>query len=521
MLEALSKLGNDWTIFHSVRWQSVRRGRPGDWEADFIVMHPDRGLLVLEVKGGSIEVVGGRWYATSYYGDRNEIKNPYSQASDSKYALIEFFRNLKPPLRHVRVAHAVVFPAVEVFRELGPNAPLGNTLDAAKLKEPDVALHQVFDHWQQSCRLSTSDQHQIVGLLAPTVFLRAMLRTRVERSEADLIRLTQEQQDIFDRLKGMRELLVLGGPGTGKTLLALERARLLAKQGAKVRLVCYNELLGRMLRSATTGETLVDCVTFHGLCVREATAVGMKMPATPDVAWWDEEAPRRLVEAIKLRDPQIDALIVDEGQDFAPSWFAALRSDLVDESSPFYVFADDRQELQRRNWREGCVIEASYTLTENCRNTLPIATHVNALFGEPPPVRGAAGIEPRIRQLADDADVAGEVLDLAQNLMQIHGLSPSDVVILADDTTLVRKLRRLSVDQYPIVDYGEQGVVAVTVARFKGLESPAVVLVLTDADGRTADPTTTAYVGLSRARSAGFVLARQSHAVGACFKHSL
>lgn len=63
VLEALSRLPDEWHVFHSVRWQSLRNGRQGDGEADFVLVHRQRGILVLEVKGARSEssvVVGFR-----------------------------------------------------------------------------------------------------------------------------------------------------------------------------------------------------------------------------------------------------------------------------------------------------------------------------------------------------------------------------------------------------------------------------------------------------------------------------
>lgn len=66
---ALRRLPDDWIIFHHVSWQSRRSGRQGDGEADFVVLHPKRGLLVLEVKGGGIEIHDGRWSTIDRRGD--------------------------------------------------------------------------------------------------------------------------------------------------------------------------------------------------------------------------------------------------------------------------------------------------------------------------------------------------------------------------------------------------------------------------------------------------------------------
>ncbi len=56
-----------WTVFYSVAWLGRRGGADGgaarDGETDFIVAHPDHGILLIEVKGGRIGYDGahGQW----------------------------------------------------------------------------------------------------------------------------------------------------------------------------------------------------------------------------------------------------------------------------------------------------------------------------------------------------------------------------------------------------------------------------------------------------------------------------
>ena len=59
------QLPDDYTVLHAVAWTRRTRGYPdSDGEVDFVVIHPTRGLLVLEVKGGRIRVDGetGKWF---------------------------------------------------------------------------------------------------------------------------------------------------------------------------------------------------------------------------------------------------------------------------------------------------------------------------------------------------------------------------------------------------------------------------------------------------------------------------
>jgi hypothetical protein len=70
----------------------VRSGRPGDGEADFVAVHPSHGIIVIEVKGGGIEVDQGRWMSTDRNGVQHAIKNPFEQAAASKHDLLRFLQ---------------------------------------------------------------------------------------------------------------------------------------------------------------------------------------------------------------------------------------------------------------------------------------------------------------------------------------------------------------------------------------------------------------------------------------------
>ncbi|MBX3038563.1 MAG: NERD domain-containing protein [Anaerolineales bacterium] len=59
-------MGSNFVIFYNVAWQARRDGYTRDGEADFVIAHPDYGVLVLEVKGGGVtyDAITGQWTTT-------------------------------------------------------------------------------------------------------------------------------------------------------------------------------------------------------------------------------------------------------------------------------------------------------------------------------------------------------------------------------------------------------------------------------------------------------------------------
>lgn len=244
--DALKQLPDSWMILHHVSWQSKRGGRQGDGEADFIIFHPDRGMLVIEVKGGGVEIEAGRWLTTDRHGKRHFIKNPYEQAIASKHALVSWLREHGLGAK-VRVGHAVAFPHMDQLPTVGPMGTAEISLTKSQLKNIEAAVTLCFAHWGLEASISEEEADKLIALLAPTVSIAPKLSSQSSEAEAELLMFTSEQIETFSGLRASRGGLILGGAGTGKTVLAIARAQQLARDGFRTLLVCYNELLGRDL----------------------------------------------------------------------------------------------------------------------------------------------------------------------------------------------------------------------------------------------------------------------------------
>jgi hypothetical protein len=502
---ALAQLDDTWRVFHSVAWQSERYGRQGDGEADFVILHPERGLLVLEVKGGErIEVDGGKWYSiNSQTGERVGIKNPFEQARDSKYALLRYLAGVAPRLAAVPIAHAVAFPGASHNESIGPYGPRALVLDADDLRNAGPALERVFDHWGHRTQLLREDIDEITRRLAPTTTIRRRLGTAVGAANAELLQLTEQQKLAFHITRTRRRAAVVGGPGTGKSVLALERALYLAADGFKVLLTCFNRPLANQL-AAATNDSNVTVRTFHALCLAEARKARVAVsPEEP--GWWQDRAPDVLVEASLRTGASWDAIIIDEGQDFASRWFEALRLVLTDpDDGVFYVFYDPRQALLQPGWELPADLE-SFPLDWNCRNTLAIARKVCAVYGDEPLAIGTEGDRPQWMK-AESADIAIRTAqELVDTFLVDEGLLPSQIAVLSDSRQVVARLQSMTVSTASFVEIGRDGVVAETVHRFKGLEADVVLLLLVS-NPSIEEILSVAYVGMSRARAVLIVI---------------
>lgn len=408
----LQLLDDKWTVLHSVKWQSKRNGKQSDGQADFVLIHPDSGLLVLEVKGGGVSVEDGRWATIDRRGRRFEIKDPFRQAVASKYALLSYLRGQEIDTSEVPVA----FPDVIMNVRLGPAAPSEIVWDKKALIAPAEAIARTLKHWGHACHLATTTVQRIIDLLAPTVIIRRRLGEEVSEATELLTELTAQQIWLFSQLRSTRNALVLGGAGTGKTILAVERARRLATDGFVTLLVCYNELLGNHLGGQVEGNQLISASTYHGLCLSAARRAGVPLPPQFTHEWWERDAPEVLVQAMSACNESFDAVIVDEGQDFTDAWFNSLARLTSRKDSPFYIFADSHQQLYREIWK-GPTNRPCLELDLNCRNTIQIASRVSAIFQEKAKIRGGAGPPPKFYEVQTDREAVKFVQRFAAKLL--------------------------------------------------------------------------------------------------------
>ena len=269
------------------------------------------------MKGGGVYVDAGRWKSEDRHGIVHEIKNPFQQAVASKTALHRFVQDRLGYF--VPTCHAVWLPDLWTLPTLGPDAPEAIVLGASHLVDASSALRGVVAHWRLSATLTARQVRSLAASLAPTVQVRRTLSDLAHDAQVRLLDLTTEQVRAFDMTRRHRRVVAFGGAGTGKTVLACEKARQLHASGRRVLLTCYNRLLGESLRNdpSLNGVTIH---TFHSLCMSLARQAKLEVPVPIEDEWWEKDAPYLLVEAAESAGVRFDAVIVDEAQDFSKLW---------------------------------------------------------------------------------------------------------------------------------------------------------------------------------------------------------
>ncbi len=130
IVDSLARLPSSWTVLWNVPVMRFMKNRRGFMhrQIDVLALHPRRGIIVLEVKGGVISVNEGTWYTTSHQGDKHVLdKPPMEQVKDQRFALSRFLRE-HLGIRDDNFAAAVALPDCSAVLGLGPDAPAGTLL---------------------------------------------------------------------------------------------------------------------------------------------------------------------------------------------------------------------------------------------------------------------------------------------------------------------------------------------------------------------------------------------------------
>jgi len=516
------QLPSAFTVLHAV--PLLLRKRPlwdQEAEVDFLIVHRELGWLVLEVKGGLITVDGasGAWLTTSRSGQRKRLnRSPFDQARQAMHAVKEKLgESPASRLYQYSFQYGVAFPDMVVGKDdLGPDAPRAGIIGSEDLDDIEGSVRRLFGT-QRRAPMSQDASRALVDVLKPTIeVVKYRLRSDMMDQDRAMVGLIENQYRVMDQLRRHRKAVIAGCAGSGKTMLAMEKARRLANEGFDVLLTCYNKRLAGWMRTSlerdpgvASGRIRVN--HYHELADQLCRQAGhpLTFPDTPDELneFFQNTMPEALFAAIPDVPVRFDAIVVDEGQDFADTWWITLDGLLRDSGNGvFYIFHDEGQRLYQRQGRFPFDV-LPIELTHNLRNTRQIHDQVVRFHhGEVTPIGdGPDGQKPEIVKLKGDDRIEDVLADVVLRLVTQQGIRPPDIAVLTPRS----RARSALLEGFPVGDSlrltwengaTDSAVRVSTIHSYKGLESPVVVLAETEGlqSHHLGDALT--YVALSRAK---------------------
>ncbi|MBQ18625.1 MAG: hypothetical protein CMJ65_16040 [Planctomycetaceae bacterium] len=510
-------LADDWTVIHSLAWLDDTGRRLQQGECDFLLLHPTHGLLAIEAKSGPVvyNATRQRWERRG----RPINKDPFLQAQRSVHTLNGLLCRDVAGWNRSGLPFGYAAALTDCDRLIGtfpPHVSPDLVILRQDLEQIEDRLVQVLGRfYPPGERMERALFDRAVERLLPEFQVVRTLTARFTEQQQTLNRLTVGQVAVMESMRRNHRLLVEGCAGSGKTVLALEKAVRLEAAGSRVLLVCYNILLAEWLRrEARERGAEIDVFHFHGLCEHVVKKVGgeFRVPRENESDFWNVTAPEMLQDALAGYGQRYDAVLVDEAQDFCEHWWIPLEELLVDSSvSRFYLFHDPRQNIFGHE-NALPMTEPVLVLDVNCRNAPAIAEFVHDLAGIEAGTLAdrSDGLPPVELEVADEVEEREAVGRVLHELIDEQGLAPDRIVIVgryrfensvfAEQTDLdgIRVANGLETSDPRAVRY-------VTVYRFKGLEADCVLLT------GFRPPSPESYVAASRARQLLHVFHRRPH----------
>ncbi len=524
------KLEDDYML-----WYDVPIG-PKQTHPDFVVIHPRRGVLILETKDWRLETVQEatkQAWTLIVDGRPKVVINPAAQA---RHCAIQVVNALErdQQLIHGEGPHQgkLAFPwgsgvvFTNITRKQFEESALDQTIDAHLVICKDEMLESV----------DAEAFQQRLWNMFPHAFGKAMSVPQLERTRwimfpqvrvpvqgsllpedadelPDIMRVMDLQQEQLARSLGDGHRVIHGVAGSGKTMILGYRAEHLAKTASTkpILVLCYNEPLAVKLNAWFAAKGLADRVharNFHKWCRQQLVAYGQTLPAQgPGMFDQMVEFVIRGVDRQQIPSGQYQAVMVDEGHDFQPEWLKLVTQMVDPETNSLLILYDSAQNIYGKSKARGFSfksvgIQASGRTTilkinyRNTRQILQIANRVAAEFLQPnaqdedgvplvqPISCGREGQEPLIVRLPSLRDEPAKIAELLAAAHQ-EGHAWGDMAILCRDhdsmnqcamalgrRKLPHRVRHRSGDFDPLADT----IKVMTMHASKGLEFPVVAV---------------------------------------------
>lgn len=416
----LSKLPDDYTVIHSMKisWMNKRIENAGTEqenrkeylslrESDFVIYHKEKGLLFLEVKNGALKYTEGRWYYDTKDG-LLELKHdgPYRQAEGAMNALLNKIkdgddRKLQQIKSKIKFCYGVWLLALsetqldglvkeknKYNKETGAVPQEVNkelTLCKEEINNPEQ-LKKKIDHIFELPSKSgvvtnlTEEEHEYFWENCINQEFSIIPDESIEEgiTKYNFNQLLYEQKRVLDFVVDSNTISINGGAGTGKTVVAIEACKRLAKSDKKrkVLYLCFNSRLRDDVKNRLRSYSNITVMNMYELKSLLASQSG-KESNEDNIQYMQD------VWYLENKCPYHD-IIIDEGQDFGEgkedynpymNTFFDIVNDDPNFNKTLYIFYDEFQILNGgREIPEAILkVDTKVSLTKNCRNTTNIA----------------------------------------------------------------------------------------------------------------------------------------------------
>jgi len=486
-------------------------------EIDFLLLIPSKGIFALEVKHGRVSRRNGTWYFKNRFGNENKSKiGPFSQVNASMHSIRNFILNkiedesLKNRIMKIVWGTGVAFTSLEIDDDFnpGPESFYFQILDKSGMVNPiRYYLKSLSDGWHNILskkgwynhalsKPSKEDCEFIIKILRGDLDIRYTINDRIQETNTLIERYTEEQFSLLDFTNYNDRSLIVGGAGTGKTIMAIELAKKYLDNGKKVGFLCFNKKLGAYLESSFKSNDLSESFigTFHNFLYKHVDSKSKNI----DNDFFSTELPFKYLIENEESYKEFDVLIIDEIQDLLTDLYLEVFNTMLTKgmnNGKWIFFGDfsnqaiysENIELSLNIFKEKYNFVSFPKLKINCRNSLSIAEQNTLMTGTE---------KLKVNQI----DISDKILDYftENSIVKIDDILKK----LEIEKVEFKQITVLSVNKSDVVlfpKWKKKGVIFSTIHSFKGLENTIIILfgfknILTDASQKLL------YIGISRAK---------------------
>jgi hypothetical protein len=500
-------LPDSFDVFHSVDWAAMHQGFQNFGELDAVVVAPSGHLMLLEVKAGAVSVVNDALVKVYSNPGGKKTKDIGRQVRRQYSAMMS--RLSEEGLGAIQLGHLLVLADHSV--EGGTvGYPRERIVDATQL---DSLCHLVKTAVQHEA-VSDAMRERVMHFLSNQFDLHPDTSMHVGQMQSANVALAEGLATWMPRITHSDGVYMVDATaGSGKSQLALSLLNDAVRRNLRAAYICFNRPLADHIARLAPPRVLVS--TFHEYCAELSRRHGDEPDFSVQSVFKNIE--NCLMTNADAQVAQLDLLVVDESQDFAPQWIQALRPRLKNEGR-LYVMGDRNQQLYGHEALDlGAAVRV--TCRDNFRSPRKVVETINQLRLTVEPIQARSVYEGEIPGFHTYThDEAGnsdsiEVLERCLQELQLNGIKPDQIAVVTfagrerSELFARSKLAGFSLKYFtgdydsasnPLWTSGE--LLVDTLYRFKGQSAPVVVLCEVDFEQLGDKELRKLFVGFTRAQ---------------------
>lgn len=497
---------SEFIILHSVFTNTHITSVSG--ELDFLILAPGLGFFAIEIKHGRVERRDGTWIFTNRNGKAtHKSKGPFRQVEDTRHSIRNYILDavstnkvFSDRLSKILFATGVAFTSMkdeslnigtegfpwQIFTEEDFRLPISKYIQ--RLSQ---GWHEEYSKrfWYDAdlSRPTIKDCEEVLKIIRGDFKIDYSELNRISDNQKQIEEFTQEQFKVLDFTDFNDRCLIEGQAGTGKTIIALELARRRIKDGKKVGLFCFNQMLGeklnKSLRKVFNYENVFYVGTLHKYLLNQ---ISIENALNFDDEFYSEKLPLEYLiqnESISEKD-KFDEIIIDESQDLITENYLQVFDWVLKggiKNGRWTMFGDfTNQAIYINNPLAAKQLLSDYAfysnvppLKLNCRNTKKISSQNTLVTGVELPEFSTFTLP------GNSINVQFPIPNKQQDIVENHiknliesGIKPEMISLLSP-----KKFENTYLSESDFIsDLVQSGLIISTIHSYKGLENAIVIL---------------------------------------------